>query len=204
MSKIYVVLIKAHTGLGSVARKVKKFEYTHVAVCLDNKFTDFYSFSRKHHYLPADSGFMVEKRDYYAFGEHKDFKTKIFELEVPSENYEKITSFIEDCRSDSQMMFNAFSMIFWPVEIYKTHNCMTFTSKIIELSGVVCLKKDYYKMRLKDIDEVLGKHVYSEGYLDRIDSNMYPEYMRKYSLGTKILRTTGLFLTLLLRMFTKR
>ena len=85
MSKIYVVLIKAHTGLGSIARKIKKFEYTHVAVCFDNSFTDFYSFSRKHHFLPADSGFMIEKRDFYAFGEHKNFKTKIFEIEVPEE-----------------------------------------------------------------------------------------------------------------------
>lgn len=203
MSKIYVVLIKAHTGLGTVARKIKKFEYTHVAVCLDTEFEDFISFSRRHHYLPADCGYMVEKRDFYAFGEHKNFKTKIFELDIPDENFQEVMDFINNCKKDSEMMFNAFSMIFWPVEIYKTHNCMTFTAKIIELSGVVKLKKDYYKMRLKDIDEVLSSYVYSEGYLDRSDSDGYEEYMRKYSVGTKVLRTVKLFLALFLRMFTK-
>lgn len=204
MSKIYVVLIKAHTGLGSIARKIKKFEYTHVAVCFDNSFTDFYSFSRKHHFLPADSGFMIEKRDFYAFGEHKNFKTKIFEIEVPEDNYQSIKNFVEECQKDSQMMFNVFSMIFWPVEIYKSHNCMTFTAKILELSGVVQLKKDYYKMRLKDIDESLNEFVYSEGYLDRFDSDEYEEYMRYFSWGKRVLRIVKLFCLVILRMFTKK
>lgn len=203
MYKIYVVLIKAHTGLGSIARKVKKFEYTHVAVCLNSEFRDFYSFSRKHHYLPADAGFMVEKRDFYAFGEHQNFKTKVFEIPVSDENYSKVLKFLEDCKTDEEMMFNAISMIFMPIEIYKTHNCMTFTAKIIELCDVIKFPKVYYKMRLKDIDQALQEFTYSEGLLDRESSNDYEEYMRKFSLGTKIAKTTKLFAKLLLRMFTK-
>ena len=33
MRYIYIVLIKAHTGLGSVARKFTLYPYTHIAVC---------------------------------------------------------------------------------------------------------------------------------------------------------------------------
>lgn len=203
MSKIYIVLIKAHTGLGSVARKLKNFEYTHVALCLNNEFTDFYSFSRRHHYLPADCGYTVEKRDFYAFGDYKQFKTKIFELDVPEDNYVKIINFMDECKNDSEMMFNAISMMFMPVEIYKTHNCMTFTAKILEISGMISMSKAYYKMRLRDIDKALDSFVYSEGLLDRESSIEYEEYMRKYSIWTKIALTTRLFVRLIGRMFTK-
>ena len=35
---IYIVLVKALTGLGKFARLTGKYEYTHIAVCLDEKF----------------------------------------------------------------------------------------------------------------------------------------------------------------------
>ena len=55
---IYIVLVKAMTGLGKFARKFSKYEYTHIAVCLNDKLDDFITFSRKKHYTPFDSGFM--------------------------------------------------------------------------------------------------------------------------------------------------
>ena len=47
MRYIYIVLIKAHTGLGSIARKFTHYPYTHIAVCLDKSLTDYISFSRR-------------------------------------------------------------------------------------------------------------------------------------------------------------
>ena len=73
---IYVVLVKALTGLGKLARLTKKYDYTHIAVCLDEKIDKFYTFSRRKHYLPFDCGFMVETLDCYAFGKHKNVKLK--------------------------------------------------------------------------------------------------------------------------------
>lgn len=204
MKKLYVVLIKAHTGLGSLARKFKGFEYTHVAICFDDSFTDFYTFSRRYHYLPSDCGFMVEKRDFYAFGEHQKFKTKVFELEIDEEHFEKIESFINECRNDSDMMFNAFSMIFWPVEICKSHNCMTFTAKILEISGIISLSLPYYKMRLKDIDRSLSDFVCYEGDMDRVASPEYDAYMCKFGVWTKLAGIIKLFGRLLGRMITGR
>lgn len=204
MSKLYVVLIKAHTGLGSIARLVKRFEYTHVAICFDKEFKDFYTFSRRYHYLPSDCGYMVEKRDFYAFGDHEKFKVKIFELDVSDSKMEEIKTFMKECETDSEMMFNAISMAFAPVEIYKTHNCMTFTAKILEITGIINMPKTYYKMRLNDIDSCLKDYLYFEGDLDRTPSNMYDEYMRKFSIFKRIGGTVSLFYKLLVRMFTKK
>ena len=60
MKYIYIVLIKAHTGLGSIARRITGYEYTHTAVCLNDRFDDFISYSRRRHYLPFDAGFTHE------------------------------------------------------------------------------------------------------------------------------------------------
>ena len=51
---IYVVLVKALTGLGKFARCFSKYDYTHIAVCLNDKFDDFITFSRRKHFAPFD------------------------------------------------------------------------------------------------------------------------------------------------------
>ena len=51
MKNIYIVLIKAHTGLGKLAKTITKYDYTHIAVCFDNKLTEFITYSRRRHYL---------------------------------------------------------------------------------------------------------------------------------------------------------
>ena len=63
MKDIYIVLIKAHTGLGSIARRLTGYPYTHIAVSLDRSMTDFISYSRRYHYIPFDAGYTHDYRD---------------------------------------------------------------------------------------------------------------------------------------------
>ena len=44
---VYIVLIKALTGLGKFSRKLNHYEYTHIAVCFEDTLSDFVTFSRK-------------------------------------------------------------------------------------------------------------------------------------------------------------
>lgn len=181
MKNIYIVLIKAHTLLGSAARKIMRYEYTHIAVCLDNSLTDFISFSRRRHYLPFDAGFMHEKRDFYAFGKHKDFKAKVFQINVTEEDFLKTMKFIHICENDKKIVFNFLSMLTMPVfhgiNICKAYNCMSFTAKVLELSGVH-LTKPFYKYSIRDIDKLLSGKCIFEGKVPRIPSPEYEEYMK--------------------------
>ena len=79
---IYIVLVKALTGLGRIARKITRYEYTHIAISLDENLEDFITFSRRKHYSPFDAGFMHEKRQYYAFGKNKNVKVKVFKIKI--------------------------------------------------------------------------------------------------------------------------
>lgn len=168
---IYVVLVKALTGLGKFARLTSKYDYTHIAVCLDEKFDKFYTFSRRRHYSLFDCGFMVETLDCYAFGKYKDVKLKIFKVPVSKENKIEIEKYIESVSKDAEYIFNFYSMItmsiFHGFKIYKAHNCMSFVSKIIELSDAVNMSKPYYKYNIKEIDELLTEYQYKEELFEK-------------------------------------
>ena len=108
---IYVVLVKALTGLGKFARLIGKYEYTHIAVCLDEKLDKFYTFSRKKHYSPFECGYMIETLDCYAFGKHKKVKLKVFKIPVSPKNKEEIEKYIKNISNDSKYIFNFFTMV---------------------------------------------------------------------------------------------
>lgn len=175
---VYVVLIKAMTGLGVFARKIFKYPYTHIAVCLDEDLEDFITFSRRKHFAPFDAGFMHEKREHYAFGKHKSFQAKVFKLPVSEENFEKIKAYILSIENDDEYIFNIFSMItmglFHGVRIYKALNCMSFTAKIIELSEVTKLDRQYYKYNIKEMDALLRDNLWKEEEFNKNkDDEMY-------------------------------
>ena len=168
---IYVVLVKAMTGLGKFARLIGKYDYTHIAVSFDDELNDFITFSRKKHYSPFNAGFMHEKREHYAFGKNKSVKVKVYKIPVSKSNVKIIKEYINKIENDNEYIFNLYSMITMPIfhgiRIYKAHNCMSFVSKIIELSNVIQLKKEYYKYDIREIDRLLEKYLSNECYLEK-------------------------------------
>ncbi len=204
---IYVVLVKALTGLGKFARLTGKYEYTHIAICLDEKLDKFYTFSRKKHYSPFDCGYMIETLDCYAFGKHKKVKLKVFKIPVSPKNKEEIEKYIENISNDSKYIFNFFSMftmsIFHGFKIYKSHNCMSFASKVIELTDTVKMSKPYYKYNIKELDELLIDYLYNEDYYEKkkIETKGYMNYV---GIIRNIQYFIKLNIQLIYRMIVKR
>ncbi len=202
---IYIVLVKALTTLGKFARTFSNYEYTHIAVCLDNKLDDFITFSRHKHYSPFDSGFMHETLDCYAFGKNNKVKLKIFKL--PVDNKKEIEDYINKIENDKEYMFNIYSMATMPLlhgfRIYKSLNCMSFVSKIIELSNTVSLSKKYYKYSIKELDTLLTNYLYKEEYFYK-KKILTKNYMNHVSLITNIKSFLILNGKLLYRIIFKR
>ena len=204
---IYIVLVKAMTGLGKFARKFSKYEYTHIAVCLNDKLDDFITFSRKKHYTPFDSGFMHETMDCYAFGNSEKIKLKIFKVPVTLDSKQSIIKYISKIENDKDYIFNLYSMatmsLFHGFRIYKALNCMSFVSKIIKLSNSVSMSKKYYKYNIKELDILLSNYKYKEDYFykTKIENK---NYMDKVSFVSNILMFFKLNGKLLHRIFSKR
>lgn len=204
---VYIVLVKAHTGLGKFARFFSKYEYTHIAVCLNDELNDFITFSRKKHYSPFDSGFMHEYIDYYAFGKNDRVKLKIFKIPVNNENYKKIELYIKKIENDKDYIFNIYSMatmsIFHGFKIYKAHNCMSFVSRIVSLSNVVKMNKKYYRYNIKELDRLLEEYKYEEKEFVR-ENITNKKYMNKVGIFKNIKFFINLNCKLLYRMIFKR
>ncbi len=171
MRELYIVLIKAHTGLGAAARCITRYPYTHIAVTADRSMTDFISFSRRYHSFPFEAGITHEYRYYYAFGRHRYFRAKIFRLPVSDAGYAAVMDYIAKCEADKDMLFNLFSMATMPIvggfRIPHADNCMSFTAKCIELSGSVEMAKPYWRYSIRDIDGLLTEHLFFEGRILR-------------------------------------
>lgn len=196
---IYVVLVRSLTKLGILTQKFTKYEYTHIAVCLDHKLNDFITFSRRKHYCPFDCGFMHETLDCYAFGKNKSVKLKVFKVPVSYKRKKLIKEYINKIEKDDTYIFNLYSMITMPIihgfKIYKSHNCMSFVAKILELSKSINMKKKYYKYNIKDLDNILSNYLYKEDYFLK-EETIHIDYMDKISNFTNI----GLFLKLNARL----
>ncbi len=207
MKDIYIVLIKAHTGLGGAARWLTGYPYTHIAVSLDGSLRDFISFSRRYHNFPFEAGFTHEYRDYYAFGDHADFGAKVFKLNVGEQAYRKILAFIDE-REKGGYLFNLFSMATMPLlhgfRIAGAENCMSFTAQIIELSGVTELKKPYWKYSIKDMDELLSAYLFFEGKITKRPTDQHPDYMEGFSMGRYFKGMAKLVFPLIKRLITRK
>ena len=165
---IYIVLVRALTGLGKFARTFSDYEYTHIAVMLNPRGDDYATFSRKKHFTPFDSGFMHETLDCYAYGKNRGVKLKIYKVPVSPEAKAAIKDYIKEMEEDRDYIFNIYSMatmsLFHGFKIYKAHNCMSFVAYILKLSGAVEMTKPYYKYSIKDMDELLAGHAFRVGY----------------------------------------
>lgn len=207
MKELYIVLIRAHTGLGGVGRKITGFPYTHAAVSLDASLTDFLAFSRKYHYFPYDAGFMHEYRDFYAFGKYQDFGAKVFRLPVSEKRYARLLSYFRRCEKDKDMRFNLFSMLTMQIlgglRIPKAEDCMSFSAKVACMSGSVKLKKPCWRYSLKEIDALLSDYCIFEGNIERKSSQQYEKYMTPFCIIKYLHDAAALICTLTGRLLRK-
>lgn len=185
---IYIVLVKAHTGLGKAVRLLSGgYAYTHIAFCKDDRFEEFITFSRRRHYAPFDAGFMHETRDCYCFGKHDRVKLKIFRLPVTPRGRRRVYRFVRQVEQRQETcLFNLYSMITMPVlngfRIAGTYNCMSFVGKIVELSGAVRLDRPYYRYSIRALDALLEPYLYTERYFSDTKAHAVPGYMEKVTL----------------------
>ena len=194
MNKMYVYLFKEKTTVGYFARFLLKYPYTHIAITFNHK--DFITFSRRQHYNPFNSGFMIEERKHYTFGDNEEIEARYYEVDVDDDALYKINDYIASVSDDC---FNLYGMLLSPftgIEIDGANNCMSFVARVLEIAGISLIKKPYYKNNIEAIEKALIK----EGLISR-DTIIRKEgeddaYMKKVSMS-KIVKS---FISLNIKM----
>ena len=207
MSEIYVVVIHENTGIAKLARVVQQYQYSHIAICLDEHLSDFMSFSRRRYHVPFDSGFMRETRNCFGDMRSSQFKAKVFRIEITDDELARITKLIREIEGDPEYLFNIFSMITLPLihgfDLPKTHTCISFTARVLQEVASLHLTKPCYKYSIQDIDELLTSHTHFEGLIDK-DDNHVAGYMDTPGMLTNIFSGAKVIGKLLVRVFTRR
>ena len=180
MGYIYIVLVKAHTLLGRMARLTDPYEYTHIALCPNEKLEHFYTFSRARHYTPFISGFMRETMDCYAYGRYKSVKLKIFKIPVSARQKAAVTDFVKETYLlRKEYCFNLYSALtmkaFHGISIPGAMNCMSFIGEVLRLSGAVPMDRPSNKYTIREMDELMTPYFLAEGEYTpkRVDSLHY-------------------------------
>lgn len=96
MKNIYIVLTYTGTLLSRIIKCYTHYEYSHTSLSLDKDLKQMYSFGRLNPYNPFVGGFVHEEQYGGTFGRFKKTVTKIIEMEITEEQYEKLCEILEE------------------------------------------------------------------------------------------------------------
>ena len=208
MKNIYIVLPRSETFIAKIARKITRYEYSHVTISLEDSLETFYSLSRIYNKAPIISGFVKESRADLSSRKNVDLKCKIFKIKTSDEKYKEIVKYIKKIEEDKKYMFNYISMILVTInngcKINKAHNCCEFVSIVLDKLDVIKFDKPGYKFTPKDFDEKLSKkYFYFEGYLK---ANNYKKniYFKNIKIVKKYIYSIRLIIEIVYRLIFKR
>lgn len=169
MKNIYILLFYLPSGFGRLTQKATRYFYTHAAISLDDSFTYFYAFSRLRAKTPPISGYIEEKRIYYTLGEDVPIYTKIFQVPVTEDGFDRAVWYMEEIKRDPEIMYNLINMLFIPIfggyPVYKAFHCGEFVAKVLEAAGVR-LHQPYYRYTPELFSQLLAPYFLYEGTLD--------------------------------------
>ena len=107
MKKIYIVLTYTGTILSQIIKRYTKDEFSHISISLDIELKEMYSFGRLNPYYPFLCGFIHEYINRGTFKRFYNTKTRVYSLDITSEQYEIIkNTIIQFQKNRKQYKFN--------------------------------------------------------------------------------------------------
>ena len=174
MKKIYIVLTYTGTILSRVIRVVRRDEFTHVSISLDENLEEMYSFGRLNPYIAFIGGFVHESCKYGTFKRFKNTKSEIFYIEVTDEQYKKIKKKIKYFkRKKGLYRFNLIGLM-----------CVAINRRVSLKNQFYCAEFIKYLLESAKISNNLPSIVSPIDFLN-IDNikTVYRGYLRNYNIN---------------------
>lgn len=170
MKKIYVLLMHTNTKPSKFVKFMTRYEYSHVALSLDKKCSEIYSFGRRKLHSILGGGFTVENKDGEFFKLFNETKCKIYELIIKDEQYEKVKEIIDNMKLNiNNYKYDfweiAFRFLYIPLTFKNRYVCSYFVADVLEKSGIYNFKKRTYFIKPKDFENLKGfNEIYKGSY----------------------------------------
>lgn len=158
--KLYIMISKTDTGIGSIIRKVSGYPYNHVSMNLDGDFRRWVSFARVHQNTPLYAGYIAEPAErFLAKGQTIDIR--VFALDLSPERYQELRELFSKAGTpNSGYIYNYLELLTLsigiPCPIRDAYSCLGFANSV--------MGTDYRSIR--DLDKHITPHLFYEGTLN--------------------------------------
>lgn len=169
MKNIYIILSQSGTEISKMLKAITKEKYNHSSICINDSFTEFYSFGRKKLNNPLVGGFIIENAFKHVFGKFKTVPCMILKLEITNEQYEKLDKIIKDFIRNKDSLSYAFVTLALADTKYSLVNnskffCSQFVAKLLNDINIKTPKAPEH-MHPMDFTKVKGVEKIYEGDL---------------------------------------
>ena len=168
MKKVYILLMQSWSIPSRVIKVLTRYQYSHVALALEEDCYTTYSFGRlkTHNFLVG--GFAVEKQDGPFFSYFDNTGCRIYELSVTDEQYENISNRIERMlENKSDYGYDYFGVFMnWfgiPPKFRNRYVCSSFVAEVLNESGAYNFNKNTALAKPRDFLEIPYDRMVYEG-----------------------------------------
>ena len=182
---IYIIISKTPTRFGSLVRKCAKQTYNHASIALDEDLTHIYAFARTKHNAPLMGGLVRESLDRFTLRRDKSVPVMVFKIPVSQEQYEYISSLIDEMLYNKKYVYNLFSVFLYPIfkgfTVKNAFSCIEFVAYILQYLGF-CMSKPACKFKPDDLMQELAGYVFRNDDIRRCTkyNPKYNSYFDKF------------------------
>lgn len=198
--KLYIMISKTDTGVGSIIRKVTGYPYNHVSMTLDSTFRNWVSFARFHQNTPLYGGFLREPAErFLAKGQTIDIR--IFALDLTPQRYAELQDlFAEAGTPDSGYIYNYLELLTLSVginfPIHNAYSCLGFANTV--------MGTDF--RTIQELDRQMAPHLCYDGTLNALapdTGDRSDRYFTRLSLSENLACSAKTLGTMFRRIVTK-
>jgi len=163
--RIYIVLTRTNTLFSKLIGIIKNDEYTHASISLNKDLSIMYSFGRKYTYNPFIGRFVKEHLNEGIFGLQNSLKGLVLEVELTSEQYERINNLLNKfILNSNNYKYNYFGIISNLLNKKSCSDdkflCSEFVYYLLYECGAVNLNKPRNLIRPQDLLKIKGRVLY--------------------------------------------
>ena len=164
---IYVTFVSTPYKMGKLITFVTGYEYNHSALCLDEGFPYFVSFSRRYKSAPFCGGLTKESPLRLEY-KGRTAKIKICAVPVSKEQHENAKKHIEKMFSQyDDYIYNMFGAAVLPfgkhIKIEKSFICVEFVLSMLKKYADIPVLKDVSHCNIKELSAMLEPYKIYEG-----------------------------------------
>ena len=172
MTHLYILQMHSASFPSRIIKRVTRYPYSHVGICLTEDCDRIYSFGRKNVHNFMKGGFTVERKDGMFYQKFYNTQCRIFVLEVEPEQYAAICERLSVMERDQQNYKYDFIGLFLrclhiPVTFRNRYVCSQFVAELLEDADLHYFNKKTRFVRPKDFEKLADlREIYCGKYAD--------------------------------------